>query len=523
MRMRVMSRTIQMILFIAIILVVGVVLAQESDTTAEPDALTDKLLVWTAPGEEPGRHLASQPGQVALMLLDGTLEPIMDVPQQTQRVVACGTEATSPDNRSFAFFVGGEDEGALYMMEGINPQPVTVAEGLNTMACIGGGMFQWSPNGERYAYLDFTDNYRNELSPYGRLYVNTTATHEQVGNYENVSAFDLTTDGVVLVNFFLNNDNEAVEIAVRLITPDSDQEIATLFADQTEDACLYTSANIETLGSGQLAMVLGYRCERGDFAGQTQWQLYLIDPSDRTATLAQTDASAGGFFAFSRTNNIYNAPQSDMFFFTLPDGVSNRTVSINRATPADTTPTPVIERFAVMPNLNNLPYDAVNHTPVLSSDGRWLAFTTETADRDAMLNIIDLTNPDLPPITLSAGSRGDTVAELLFTPDSQALYGVAGANNGGNNALFRIELASGAENRVARGRFEQGVLSPDGQQLALINWEVYDDEEPPYQLLSLIDTASGSNTTLFRGGEVVDGELQNAQFVVPLSWRQGAE
>ncbi|MCA9912786.1 MAG: hypothetical protein KC496_05540, partial [Anaerolineae bacterium] len=85
-------------------------------------AAGDKVLAWVAPGEAPGRQGASSPGQLVFFSSDAEMETILELPQGTTRVMACGDHATAPDGSNFAFMTtvtaGGSESGTIYLIKG---------------------------------------------------------------------------------------------------------------------------------------------------------------------------------------------------------------------------------------------------------------------------------------------------------------------------------------------------------------------------------------------------------------------
>ncbi|MDQ7033771.1 MAG: hypothetical protein Q9P01_02725 [Anaerolineae bacterium] len=353
----------------------------------------------------------------------------------------------------------------------------------------------------------------NATSPIGRLLIYNADTVEQVANIENVTDFTLTDSGAVFASFFLNNDNEATEVAISTWDGDNDREISTLRA---EDNCLYTSASVTPIAGERIAAILGYRCS----GSSTQWQFQIIDTDNNTAQLESSETAAGRYFGFSDTNATWASPDGTTLWFTVPDGVSNRTASLFNTSVDSIAANTVIDRFVLMPTVSDLPYDANNATARLSLNGQYLALVRNDGNNNATLYIINLAEPSLDPVQFDAGDNGDTIAVLAFSQDSSQLVFVAGTDEGGNNALLTMELETGNERRVARGRFAQVVISPDASQIAAMNWVAFDEDEDPYLSLVVIDAESGAETVIFEGGEVDDdGNLANPAFAYPLSWR----
>lgn len=494
------------------LLTLSQVAAQEGESLPEGD----RLFVWVGEGAAPGQHSAANPDSLYWLAGEGQLMPVMNVPAQTSRVIACGDAATSPDGRHFMFYMG-RDVGTLYQISGTDaPQPIL--NEVQAMACVGNGTFQYSPDSARFAFIDYPSDFAARSSAAGFLRVGESASGALTQEFDDVAAFSLRDEGAAMVRFFYNNRREATEVAVINQVGDLEREVATFFA---EDNCFYNSAAITSLDAEQLALVMGYRCTVGD--GRTRWQLHLVNTAELVSTLVATDAQPGGFFPFARTNNLYVAPDGENVYFTVPDGLTAHTVAIatlDLASQAIGVPVP---NEAIMPRLKTQTYAAENHPDVLSGDGRWLAYSRNNANNDASLGVLDLNEPILAPISIPAADRGDSIAEILFTPDGQGVLYVSGGREGGDNSAFLLDVATGRSLRLRRGHYEQGVMSPDGDAAALMNWVYYDSDREPYLSLVLLNFDSTRETTLFTGGTVnAEGELENQQFIYPLSWRRAS-
>jgi hypothetical protein len=484
----------------------------------------ERILAWIAPAQRPGGQGASQAGELVFFNPDGSTETILDLPDGTTRVTSCGSNAESSSG-AYAFVVtattGGEEKGTVYLMQGASSELKTVASDLNPASCVGSAPFQFSPDGSRFAFLDWPLGATNMVSPYGILRIFNTADASQVASFENVTEFKLTDTGALFVNFFPNDDGEATEVAVTTWDGTVDTEVTSLVAEE-ENRCYYTSSSIAQVASG-LISIMGYRCDRGDNTN-TQWQLYLIDPNNRTAQLAVGENAAGRFFVFSDTNAIFAAPDGNSILFALPDGINNQSVSLYSSPVSSISPTVVLDRSGIMPAVSDLPYDANNAVAQVSPNGRYLAMVVNTPDNSANLHVYDLSDTSTQPIVIDAGDPGDTVASMVFSAASDRLYYVAGTDQGGNNSLFALDLTTGAESRIRRGRYAQIVLSPDGTTLAAMNWVEFDPEEDRYLTLEVVDVASTVPTVIYIGGEVgEDGKLANASFAYPLSWRDSGD
>ena len=459
------------------------------------------LVALTRPGE---------PRQLALMNRDGNAISVMNIPADATRVTECGNEATSPNARFFAFYVGG-DAGDLYMMDNTK-SPIRIDDA-EYLVCLGNGTFQFSPNSDRFAYIDFFPGVTREEYPDGNLKLFESSNGNQVATFDNVTAFDINNNQAVFVSFFVNDRNEADEAAVSLWDGSATREIATL--RPSAERCWFTSAAISFAPNGSAATVLGQRCAAT--GTQTQWQFYTLDPGAGSSTLAASDNQPGAFVPFARNNNVFYSPDGAFAYFTVPDGVTAYTAAVAAVQLSDFTITVPVERQAVFPNFSG----ATNAFPRFSVDGRWLAMAVSSPDNENQLMVLDLSNPTLPPIALSAGSRGDLISGLNFTRDNQQVVYTAGGQGGLDNALIALNLSSGSERRVLRGRFDRDVLvAPDNNTVALLDWQTVEDpDEPPYMNLVMVNLNDSAVGTLFAGADVIDGRVTNVRTAIPITWR----
>ncbi len=475
----------------------------------EPDPAL--LLAWRGKGPGPGQQSAAEPGELVAVDASGAATSLLAIPPQTSRVELCGDQSTSPDGRTVAVYVG-LDAGELYLFRGAAvPQKI---DDVQALACVGGGTFQFAPDGTRFGYIAFEPDARQSEFPDGFLKLYTTSNAAQVYTYENVAAFDLTDNNAAFISFFTNNRGEADEAAVLLWDGSSEREVATL-QPNTED-CRFTSASIKTAPDGRLVALLGQRCPNEPAERQQIWQLYIVNPAERSATLAASDAARGAFAAFARAGQVLISPDGAQVIFSVPDGRTANTAALFRMTMADMRVQPIIEAGAVMPTYSG----TVQSIPRLSPDGRWLAVVVTTTPGEAELHAINLVDPLAPTIRLTAGSTDDAISAIRFTPDSRRVLAVAGGLNGTNNAMIDLDLASGNASRLARGRFSPAMaLSADGLRFGLLNWEVVEDpNEPPYATTILLDVNSAASTSIYTGAEIIDGKVENQTFLAPLAW-----
>ncbi|MBC6935478.1 MAG: hypothetical protein DWB42_06525 [Chloroflexi bacterium] len=465
---------------------------------------SEPLLAWVGSGAAPGKHSAQAPGQLALVAADGSATPLLDIPPQTSRLVPCGA---SSDGVLLAYYIG-LDNGALYLMRGAQ-SPVKVDD-VPALTCLGPGQAVFA--GDRLAYIAYESGAAQSEFADGFLRVVNTSSLERLFRAENVTAFDLNADGAAYISLFTNNRNEADEAAVVWWNGSTEREVVTLVP--TGEGCRFVSGQIIIAPDGRFVTVMGQRCKTGDT--RTQWQLYVVDPAAGSATLAASDFQAGAFAPFAGTNTIFFSPDGSRAYFTVPDGVTAYTAGLKAINLADLSVSNVIEKQAVMPNFGGAP----NAFPQLSPDARWLAMVVTTPNNENTLNIVDLANPGVAPITLSAGSRGDVLSAMVFTADSARLFAVAGGVDSADNSLFSVDLATGSSSRLSRGRFGNG-LAVIGSVVAVPDWQIPDDpKEPAYLNMVVINADGGEKATWFTGADIVDGKVTNQRFAFPLAWRR---
>ncbi|GAB5490553.1 MAG: hypothetical protein Phog2KO_07680 [Phototrophicaceae bacterium] len=492
----------------------------EAVSNVSPDS--QRVLAWVSSATRPGNQSASNPGELVYFNSDGSSETALALPQGTTRVTQCGPYSTSPDGNTFAFIVttgGGNEFGTLYLSKNGSPELTSIADGLNPASCFGSTPFQFSADGSQFAFIEWSGDATSEASPTGFLKIYDTESASEITRIETVTTFDFTSNGATWINFFNNGNNQATEVSITTWDGSSETEISSFVADEEND-CYYNSASISEI-SDNLVAIMGYRCSRGEVTS-TQWQLFNISPDNQTAQLEQSDVTGGRYFVFSQTNALFPSTDGSQVFFTIPDGINSQSVGLYTTALDGNDASQLIERSGLMPSVSDLPYDDNNATAILAPNGQYLAIVVNSPDNDAILNVFDLSDPSLPPITLDSGERGDTIGAMVFNNASDTLYYVAGSDEGGNNSLFALNLNTGAESRISRGRYAQMSISPDDSSLAIMNWVEFDADEPLYLTLETIDIASNETSVIYVGGEIDDeGKLINESFAYPLAWHQG--
>lgn len=472
-------------------------------TLAEPvgtsrDILLGGVLAWI--GARGGANTANRVGQVAIIGTDGAISTLIEVPDVGQPARLCGERALSPDGDLLAFYVGG-DRGSLYLMRGA-AAPVRVRD-VEYLACLGMGTFTFSPNGGRFAYIDYPPGATRAEFASGPLRIHDSTSLDEVASFDGAVAFDLSATDALFLRFFANGQGVADEAAAVLWDGTSEREVATLLP--TDDGCRFTSGQIAR-AAGQPFIVMGQRCRGAD--ARTFWQMYSLDVAAGAVSLIKSDAQPGAFVTFARNNAAFASPDGATLYFTVPDGVAAFTVAVAALSRADSAISVPVARQAVFPNFSG----TANATPRFSPDGRWLTFVITSPDGDNQLAALQLDAPARAPLTLSAGSRGDTIPAFDYNILSDRLFAIAG---GQDNALYDFDLNSGIARRIARGQFMEALAAaPD--QIAVVERRI--QENPPAELfdLALVAVADGAKRTIFTGEPLPGG---GSTIAVPLAWR----
>ncbi|MCK6577011.1 MAG: hypothetical protein L6Q98_02770 [Anaerolineae bacterium] len=473
-------------------------------TLAPSDVLLGGVLAWI--GGDGVINLSGRTAQIALIGTDGAISTLLEFPDTGRPAAACGERATSPDGQLFAFYVG-DDRGALYMMRGAQP-PVALGE-IEYLACLGMGTFRYSPAGGRFAYLDYVFGAALNDFADGVLRIYDSTSLAQVASFEDVVAYDLGDNDAAFLRFYASAEGIADEAAVIFWDGANERELATLLP--TEEGCRFTSGQIVRVGGDPL-LVMGHRCTRGDTT--THWQLYSVSVEEGSVTLIDSDSQPGSFVTFARTNVMFSSPDGETVYFTVPDGVTAYTVAVaaiqlsQLAEPASLSIVVPVARQAVFPNYSG----TTNAAPRFAPDGRWLAAVVTSPDGDNQLVLMELDAPEDAPLTVGAGARGDLIPAFAFSALSERLYYVAG---GDDNALYALDLASGAERRITRGQFVDALVV-QGDRAAVLERRL--EEQPPAEFvdLVLVNLGDGSRRIVFRSEPVAGG---GSTIAVPLTWR----
>ncbi|MFC1960033.1 TolB family protein [Chloroflexota bacterium] len=488
-----------MIIGLVIALLLGIFMQNQPIVVQAQD---DAALVWQVGG---------QPGQTSglgtLFWQSGSgIDPakLADVPDEGggTLVFPCGPDAVMADGSAMMAYigreVGGPERGGLYRVGLQEGGELTRLADVHALACIGRGMATFSPNGSRWAYLDYpADVTRTSVFAYGDLHVLSVPDGALLDSAEDIVAFDLRDDGAYVVEFFTDGQGKADEAAVFWWTGEGVREWAAF--EPAED-CQWTSAAVAATPAGDtVAVSLGETCENIG----SQWRLFSVTQDG--VTTEHVNMPAGGRYLPHVTDNqLYYLPDGQHVLATVPDG-SGRTVNLVLAALAENTVTLVSENVMV----DALP-GGRSYNMQLSPDGKLLAFVSKTPNNENAIHRLSL-DGSYEPLTLSAGARNDEVSSFAFRPDNGLVY-IAGGVDGRDNSMMLLPVTATEPQRLTRGEFlRDNLVVTDDVALAL-NFIAPDDDykDPAADLLRV----SNEGMTAV----VVDGR-QSVAVAHPLWWR----
>lgn len=475
---------------------------------------SSQILVWTAEAAAPGQVASDNPGRLAYINGSGTLTPLADVLAGSSRVQVCGPNAVSPDGRFVAIYegiVGGVTSSLYVMTDG--GAPVQVNDQFQPIGCIGGnGILNFAPDSSYMTFIEYERDFNVGFAD-GVLRIVSTSDFSELFSERTVVAFEQAADGVAFVRFFTDDRSEADEVAVTFWDGNTDRELTSFFA---EEGCRYLNANIKTAPDGQLWLGLVSRC-----AGNSTQNVYRINPQTRSVELIFSQESRGAFPQSTEANRFWFSTDGNTLFYTIPDGFTLETVSLNAYDIATGESRELIPRQVVIPGVDGS--DTGNEPTRVSPDGRWLVVVVTDPDgKQSRLNFFDLQNPTAEPIVIAAGGRDDIFRYMDFTPDGTKLVYVSG---GYDNSLFFIDLTSDPLTplRIRRGNYSgYAMISPDSTEIAIAEFQVLEDgiRGPDFLNLKVVNIDTSDETTLFTGGEIIDEQAQNLEFAIPIYWLQ---
>ena len=431
------------------------------------------LLLWESVGADPA--------------------PLADVPDEGPgtRVFACGPDALTADGSAVMMFIGAERGGLYHVPLDGTRKPVVVG-GAHALACVGGGRAMFSPDGMRWAYIDYPpDETRSGSFANGTLRVLALPEAEEaateVTTMADVVAFTLDGEAVYYVQFFTNAQGLGDEAVLTMWDGSASREWTAL---SPADGCDWTSAALDVEAeSGRVVLSLGEHCPGG-----SQWRLYSLEAGAAPVEHVYMP-SGGAFLPASVINNVMFLEGGTQVLATFPNGRGATIANLVLVDLENNAITLVTEGVTV----DSAPGGSARHLR-LSPGGRYLAYVSSTANNENFLHRLEL-DGSFEPVTISAGPRGDAISTFTWRPDGGLAY-VAGGVDGGDNSLFVLPAGNGEPQRVARGKFlrDSGVATNDA--ILLLDYVEPDDDhrEPAANLVQV--GFDGALSVLVDGREV---------------------
>lgn len=461
--------------------------------------------------EEAGEALVWQvggfPGQPAGL---GTLfwhaagqEPVKlsDVPDEGggTRVFPCGGDAFSRDGTYLMAYIGGQ-RGGLYRVPLDAPGEAELERWGDAvaLACNGRGRAGFSPDGTRWAYIDYEADAVSSAFPDGVLRVFNAADGSEEVTFDSVVAFELLDSGLYFAQFFTNAQGFADEAVLTWWDGAGMRELTAL--TPSED-CDWRSASLAAVPEGEgVAFSLGEHC-----AGGSLWRLVTVTAGGAVTEHVYTQ-SGGAYLPTAYTNQVYTLSNGEHLLATMPHGrlgnLANLVlVSLETNNVTLVTPEVIVDAF---------PDGHAMHLQ-FSPDGEAVAYVSVTANGEYTLHRLTL-DGSMEPLSISAGPRGDGISTFFFTPGGDLLY-VAGGLDGGDNSLWALPAGSDEPRRVTRGRFLRDAGLATEEVALLLDYVAPDDDHrDPAANLVTVTLENGSRAVL------LDGRAAQA-WAYPLAWR----
>ncbi len=440
-------------------------------------------LFWHAPGREVPVNLSDVPDEGT-----GT------------RVFPCGADAFSRDGSYLIAYIGPRS-GGLYRVPLEPGTPGTLDRWGDTLAltCNGRGRAGFSPDGTRWAYLDYPADAVSGIFPEGNLRVLDAADGHEIAVLEEVIAFDLLADGAYFVQFFTNPQGRADEAVINWWDGTGVSELQDL---TPADDCDWRSAAIDARPDGGAVVVsLGERCEQG-----SQWRMFTVTREGEAAEHVYM-RSGGAFLPDAYINQVYYLPDGEHVLATFPQGRAKNIANLVLVALAQNTATLITSEVTV----DAFPDGMAGHLQ-FAPDGRSVAYVSSTANNEFMLHRLALDGSTVP-VSISAGARGETISTFFFHPDGGLLY-VAGGADGVDNALWLLPAGADEPERVIRGRFLRDAGLATGEMALLLEYVPADEDNDLPEAANLVTIALGSRSR----AALVDGRAVGA-WAYPLAWR----
>ncbi len=431
-------------------------------------------------------------------------EPVKlsDVPDEGPGtwVFACGADALSRDGDYLMAYIGPQIGGGLYRvpLDQAGEAELERWGDAHSLACNGAGRAAFSPDGSRWAYINYESDATSSVFADGELRVLDTTDGSEQATFDNVVAFALRDDGVYFVQFFTDSQGLSDEVALSFWDGSGVREWAALTPDED---CDWRSAALDVRADAEeVVLSLGEHCP-----GESFWRLNTVTP-DGEVTPHVFIPSGGAYLPNAYINQVYYLAGGEHVLATYPNGRLANLANLVLVTLESNNVTTLTSEVIV----DAFP-DGRAMNLLFSPDGGTAAYVTATANQDYELHRLAL-DGGAESLNISAGSRGDLISDMFFTPGGDLLY-VSGGADGADNSLWMLAAGEDEPRRVTRGRFLRNAgVATDEVVLLLEYVEPDDDHREPAANLIAISPANGARAVLLEGREA-------GAWAYPLAWR----
>lgn len=419
---------------------------------------------------------------------------LADVPDEGPgtRVFACGSDAVlaavDEDSAGMMMTFIGAERGGLYSLPldgaSMGGDPVRLGDA-HALACVGPGRATFSPDGARWAYIDYpADETRSGAFANGTLRTLAMPDGAETATYDDVVAFALADDALYYVQFFTNTQGLADEAVLTVATGDSTREWVAL---TPAESCDWTSAALDVSPDGeQVIFSLGEHCPGG-----SQWRLFSLAGGETPVEHVYMP-SGGAFLPASTINQVYYLEDGGHVLAVFPNGRGANIGNLVIVDLENNAVTLVTEGVTV----DSAPDGRAQHMQ-FSPGGRYLAYVSSTANNENFVHRLEL-DGSFEPVTLSAGPRGDAISAFTWRPDGGLVY-VAGGVDGGDNSVFLLPAGATEAQRVARGKFLRDMAEATNEAVTLLDYVEPDDDNREAAADLVLVGFDGSRSVLVNG------------------------
>jgi hypothetical protein len=471
------------------VIVLGAVLAILAPGSLSAQAPVDaRVLVWE-------KIEGSDDGRLQLMSTAGEVEVLVDFGGGVFDRVAkrCGQDYWAEEGQGAAIFTGAADSGELAIYPLAGGAPVSLGT-VSRMACAGPETFQFAPNGQRVAFIDFEYDALEREFPTGDLLIYEAATGTLQGSFDWTTGFKLYDEGALMLRLFPDGKGNATEADFDWWDGAARQTLVTLepiYPPDTEDVdCSLTSGSVARIGSMAYALV-GQKCE----TGTSNWRVISVPIDGGDVTEIALGEPVGGFFSGSFTTQLIPARDGSGFLIAVPSGLTRNTTSLMWVTP-DGTITPLLEGYHVLTDRVGDRLSEGRHMQV-SRDGSVLAFVTVTPNQEQTLWLLDLSTTGSQPVMIEEEGGGQRIFQYLWSANNR-LYYAAGSIE---SSSLHVATLGAEPQRMERGRFYRLAVSYTGDKIGAAEWYDNPDSIGDDLFKLTILTPNGINFTLQEGGE----------------------